>query len=377
MALIRVVKKQSGGGGSTVKRKTEFYPFQTRANISNYGGGVYASIKFSEDDLEDADKIFIDGVAYYQYGSSQSKINRIVYIFVGEKNGKWCYFDGTAWVVTETNISDFYTTSDYNVGGWQVIVNLAGTQSTFASSKVRASIPVGNIIALAKANDINLTFAKSTIKIPSMANASFSDVVGDSCLLIYNGFSRVASTTNASASYGFSVDENRSNSTNPDSTETLGNNVAQVRIQKKIDASVPSGMIYKDGTFYHLMTGNYLVDNITYNEDNIALAYTSKTNYAACRFPVTEDTFDVSDYSNLEIDYYTSADSTKRTLVQTLSGYTFSTPQETQFGVGRLAQDFCGYYLYANSVAKKLDADRLQISDQNVVIYVTRIELVE
>lgn len=356
-------------GGGSEERQTDFYPFVTYAKTGNYGGIVLEKFRLGEKDIKEIDKINVQGCAWNSGGSSQQKYRVVGYIFVGEKNGKWCYFNGTSWVELSTVITSSINITPVELGR----VNSAG--SSAFSFNVDASIPIKDIVELAENNEINLSFPGSTASVSTngISNTINQDIMGsDCCFMLFSYTYRNPSTTSAQLIYGYSVQKNRYSSA--DTPQIISANPPQVKIRwKKTYPTPPTvGMVYKDGIFYCPMTDGVNINNMILNSDNIEFGTTDATVFTV---PVTENKYDKTQFTDIEIDYYTSEDATVQTLTIPLSSYG-SLPSEFSFGVYRDRNNtLTAWYALANGNTLSFYNHLVRLNN-SITVYVTRVEVV-
>lgn len=297
MAFFRCATiKQSGGGG---KKQIAFYPFQDNGAIYNYGGFSIDKMKFSAEEVEEIEKVTIRGRVWHSAGSTQSKTTCVGYIFVGEKDGKMCYFNGSNWVVTTTNITTKFDVTPV------MLANFTSNNATTITAEINnREIPVGKIVDLADQNGINLDFdfALGSPTVTGISKTMNVEVLGSKCCFeIFRYSYRNRSTTNANCTYGFSVGMGSSEDTLP----VIASNPPQVRISWK--GNDDRGVFYKDAVSY-VKLNQSTANLMSFTKDGIAFPYNPSALYSLDADKVQFG------YSKLEIDYFSSVNETVRTV---------------------------------------------------------------
>ena len=218
------------------QRQTNYYPFSSQTLIGGsnlaYGGVSFSSFKLSSRDLEEIQEIKIKGRLYISRGSTQMKKCRMDYTIAGEKNGKWCFWNGASWDITDVNITDRYGDGFYDARGWVNVKEIDSKVATVKSELIDLTIPISTIVASAKSNGINLEFANTFLN-TAYWYGNFVEILGDSCFSLGIFAGRFANSTNAFAYYGFSVDQVNTTSDDLDTVYELANNSPQVEIEWK------------------------------------------------------------------------------------------------------------------------------------------------
>lgn len=219
-----------------VQRQTNYYPFSSQTLIGGsnlaYGGVSFSSFKLSGRDLEEIQEIKIKGRLYISRGSTQMKKCRMDYTIAGEKDGKWCFWNGTSWDITDVNITERYGNGFYDARGWVNVKEISSNVATVKSELIDLTIPISTIVASAKSNGINLEFANTFLN-TAYWYGNFVEILGDSCFSLGIFAGRFANTTNAFVYYGFSVDQVNTTSDDLDTVSELANNSPQVEIEWK------------------------------------------------------------------------------------------------------------------------------------------------
>lgn len=233
IAEIKIYGREDIPEPTPVQRQTNYYPFSSQTLIGGsnlaYGGVSFSSFKLSGRDLEEIQEIKVKGRLYISRGSTLMKKCRMDYTIAGEKNGKWCFWNGTSWDITDVNITDRYGDGFYDARGWVNIKEINSNVAAVRSELVDFTIPISTIVASAKSNGINLEFANTFLN-TAYWYGNFVEILGDSCFSLGIFAGRFANTTNAFTYYGFSVDQVNTTSDDLDTVSELANNPSQVEI---------------------------------------------------------------------------------------------------------------------------------------------------